>query len=93
MIISWQHKGLQAFFETGSKKGIRPEHANRLKIILARLNAAISLLDLNSPGLCLHPLFGNLKNFHSVKVNGNWRVIFQLTSEGRVELVDYLDYH
>lgn len=30
MIKSWQHKGLEAFFLSGSKAGIRPDHAPRL---------------------------------------------------------------
>jgi hypothetical protein len=40
MIKSFKHKGLKEFFYTGSKKGIRPEHADRLERILDRLNAA-----------------------------------------------------
>ena len=30
MIKSFAHKGLKEFYYTGSKKGIKPEHANRL---------------------------------------------------------------
>jgi proteic killer suppression protein len=30
MIRSFKHKGLEDFFYTGSKKGIKPEHAKRL---------------------------------------------------------------
>ena len=30
MIKSFAHKGLKDFFETGSKKGIQPEHASKL---------------------------------------------------------------
>ncbi|MBW2010661.1 MAG: type II toxin-antitoxin system RelE/ParE family toxin, partial [Deltaproteobacteria bacterium] len=47
MIKSFKHKGLEDFFYTGSKKGIRPEHANRLERILDRLNAASDLKDMN----------------------------------------------
>lgn len=36
MIKSWQHKGLEAFFLSGSKAGIRPDHAPRLGRQLAR---------------------------------------------------------
>ena len=31
MIKSFQHKGLQLFYLTGSKAGIQAAHANRLK--------------------------------------------------------------
>jgi proteic killer suppression protein len=40
MIKSFQHKGLQAFFETGSKAGIQPHHAQKLLRLLARLDVA-----------------------------------------------------
>ena len=40
MIISFQHKGLRAFFETGSTKGVRHDHAKRLGRILALLDHA-----------------------------------------------------
>jgi proteic killer suppression protein len=40
----------------------------------------------------LHSLTGELRGFHSITVNGNWRVIFRFVGQD-VELVDYLDYH
>jgi proteic killer suppression protein len=48
--------------------------------------------DMNLPGFDLHPLKGNLVEYWSVSVNGNWRIIFRFI-EGHAELVDYLDYH
>ena len=47
MIKSFKHKGLETFFYTGKKKGIRPEHAIRLERILDRLNAADEAKDMN----------------------------------------------
>ena len=35
VIRGWRHKGLRAFFETGSTRGIRPEHTSRLWLVLA----------------------------------------------------------
>lgn len=66
MIVSFRHKGLRIFFESGSTKGI--------------------------PGWRLHPLKGELEEFWSLTVNGNWRVIFRFVGSD-IELVDYLDYH
>jgi proteic killer suppression protein len=40
----------------------------------------------------LHSLTGELRGFHSITVNGNWRMIFRFVGQD-VELVDYLDYH
>ena len=92
MIKSWQHKGLRAFFEKGSMVGIQAKHKVRLKVILQRLNAAVTADDLNLPGMNFHKLKGKYKNYCSVRVNGNWRVIFKF-EDGDVILVDYLDYH
>jgi len=50
MIKSFKHKGIEEFFYTGKKKGIRPEYAGRLEIILDRLNAANEVKDMNYPG-------------------------------------------
>jgi toxin HigB-1 len=47
MIKSFKHKGLENFYYTGSKKGIKPAHANRLERILDRLNAASEIKDMH----------------------------------------------
>ena len=92
MIKTFRHKGLQAFFETGSKKGIQPHHAPRLERQLARLDFAKTPSDMNVPGWRLHALEGDLAGYYSVTVNGNWRLTF-LFEDGGAVLVDYQDYH
>jgi len=92
MIKSFIHKGLEEFFYTGNKKGIKPEHADRLERILDRLNAANEILDMNYPGSNLHKLTGDRKGQYAVKVSGNWRVVFEF-SNGDAYIVDYNDYH
>ena len=92
MIKSFKHKGLKKLYESGSKQGVKPEHANRLRLILARLDAGTAAEDMNLPGLNLHALKGSLKKFWSVSLSGNWRVIFRF-EDGYVLDVDYLDYH
>jgi len=92
VIKSFRHKGLEDFFHRGTKSGIQPHHAGKLRLQLTALNAATKPSDLSAPGWRLHPLTGNYKGFHSVTVNGNWRLIFRFDG-GDVELVDYLDYH
>ena len=44
MIKSFQHKGLEKFFMTGEIKGIEANHAKRLRLILAILDA-LTILD------------------------------------------------
>lgn len=92
MIRNFRHKGLRKLYETGSKKGIHPNHYNRLRVILARLDASQSPEDMQLPGLNLHQLHGNYDGFWSVSVSGNWRVIFRFENNNAVD-VDYLDYH
>ncbi len=92
MIKTFRHKGLQAFFTTGSLAGIQPHHATRLKRQLVRLELAKHANDMNIPGWGLHSLSGNLIGHYSVTVNGNWRMTFTFEGED-VVLVDYQDYH
>ena len=92
MIKSFQHKGLEAFFRTGSKAGIQAHHAGRLKAMLFALDSAVKPTDMNAPGWRLHALTGKLKGHWSVSVSGNWRLIFCFRGTD-TELVDYLDYH
>ena len=92
MITGFKHKGLERFFSTGSKAGIQPNHAERLRLILGRLNAATSPQDMNLPGVELHELRGNRKGTWSARVSGNWRVTFGFDGKNAVD-VDYEDYH
>jgi toxin HigB-1 len=92
VINSFRHKGLELFFRTGRKSGIQPHHAVKLQLILTTLNRAKGAADLNGPGLFLHGLSGKYAGFLSVRVSGNWRVVFRFDG-ANVELVDYLDYH
>lgn len=92
MVRSFEHKGLRAFFETGSKAGINPKHANKLARQLARLDTARGPEDMNLPGWHLHSLHGDLAGHHAVSVSGNWRLTFRFEGEEAV-LVDYQDYH
>jgi len=92
VIKSFRHKGLEAFFRRGTKSGIQPHHAVKLRMQLTALNAATKPDDLSAPVWRLHPLTGSLRGFYSITVNGNWRLIFRFDATD-VELVDYLDYH
>ncbi len=92
MIRSFRHRGIERFFREGSKAGIQASHATRLRLQLARLDAAGDPADMNLPGWRLHPLKGALAGFWAVSVSGNWRLIFAFEGEDAVR-VDYVDYH
>ena len=92
MILTFKHKGLEAFFVTGRMAGIQPIHAKRLRELLTALNVASGPQDLNRPSWRLHGLSGDRAGFHAVSVQANWRLSFRFVGAD-VELLDYLDYH
>jgi proteic killer suppression protein len=92
MIRSYRHKGLRLLADTGSKAGIQPAHARKLRILLTALDVASKPADMNAPGYGLHALRGDLEGHWTVSVSGNWRLIFVFEGEDAI-LVDYQDYH
>ena len=92
MIKSFKHKGLQQFFEKGTKKGIQSGHATKLRMQLTALDTAHTLEDMDIPGYRLHQLKGRNKNLWSIMVNGNWRITFEFEA-GHVYIANYEDYH
>ena len=92
MIKSFSHKGLEKFFLTGSKAGIQARHANQIRLILAQLNQAKTIEDMNICSLKLHELKGDRKGIWSVTVQANWRITFRF-QDGDAEIVNYEDYH
>lgn len=92
MIVSFRHKGLRKFFETGSVAGIQPHHAFRLKNLLAALDTAEFAEDMNQSGFHFHLLKGMQETRWSIRVNGNWRLTFEF-HHGNCYVIDYEDYH
>ena len=92
VIKSFRHKGIERFFTTGSKSGIQPKHADKLRRQLFALDNSRMAEDMNAPGWRLHPLRGELDGHWSIDVSGNWRLTFAFEGEDAV-LVDYQDYH
>lgn len=92
MIQSFRHKGLRRYYETGSLAGIQPKHAERLRMLLAALDTAQVIGDMDVPGFRLHPLKGSDRGRWSVWVNGNWRITFEFR-DGQAYILDYEDYH
>jgi toxin HigB-1 len=92
MIKSFLHKGLEKFFKTGSTSGIQAKHSGRIRLILAQLNQARAVEDMDIPALRLHQLKGQRKGIWAVTVQANWRITFRFIS-GDAEIVNYEDYH
>ncbi len=91
MIRSIRHRGLKKFYERGDAGQVNRNHRARIEILLTALDAATVPEDMDKPGYRFHPLKGDRKNFYSVRVSGNWRLIFRFEEEP--EDVDLVDYH
>lgn len=86
---------LKEFFATGRIPKRAPWQG--VKKIVARkldmLDYAYILNDLKSPpGNCLEALKDDLKGLHSIRVNDQWRIVFEWTDQGPVQ-VRIMDYH
>ena len=93
MIKSFKHKGLEAFYISGSLKGIQAKHAAKLRSILFLLDSA-DFSSLESPSFRFHKLKGSMQNLYSITVQANWRITFEYDGKNQdIYIVDYQDYH
>jgi proteic killer suppression protein len=92
MIESFRHKGLRLLFEDDDRSKVKADQAARIRLILAALDAATRIEDMNQPTFRLHPLKGEFKGFWAVSVRANWRIIFRF-GDGHANDVDLVDYH
>ncbi|MGP0061621.1 MAG: type II toxin-antitoxin system RelE/ParE family toxin [Beijerinckiaceae bacterium] len=92
MIESFNHKGLKRLFEDDDRKLLRADLVERISVLLAYLDAAKVIDDLDIPSLRLHPLKGELKGFWAITVRANWRIIFRF-ADGAASAVELIDYH
>jgi toxin HigB-1 len=72
--------------------GIQPQHGKRLRMLLAAVDTAQAIQDVDIPGFRLHALKGSERGRWSIWVNGNWRLTFEFR-EGDAYILDYEDYH
>lgn len=94
-IQSFGEANTEAFFKTGSVgKGVGWANVKAVaKRKLDMVDYAVILKDLESPpGNKLEALKGNLKGYHSIRVNDQWRVVFKWGEAGPQE-VRITDYH
>ena len=93
MIISFADKETEKIWN-GYSSGKFPstiQQTARRKLV--HINSAISINDLRvPPGNRLEKLQGNLKDFYSIRINNQWRIIFKWAQENATE-VAIKDYH
>lgn len=92
MIVGFRPKGLKLLFERGERRKVQPVYADKIERILARLDEASEVGNMDLPGFGLHRLKGDLAGYWSVRVSGNWRIVFRF-EVGHASDVDLIDYH
>lgn len=92
MIEIIRHKGLQKFYDTGETKFLPAQYIPKVQRILSALDSAKKPEDVDIPGFHLHLLKGDFKEYFSVSVTANWRIIFRFNGVNVTD-VDFLDYH
>jgi proteic killer suppression protein len=95
LIVSFRDKWLYAFFlDDKNSKKIPAEIEDRLFRKLQLIDDATGDLDLRSPpSTHFEKLAGNLKGMHSIRVNQQWRLIFEWDSKRGEAMHLYLDDH
>ena len=93
-IASFGNKDTELFFTSGKiPKGAGWGQIKKVALRkLDMIHYAHKLLDLRSPpNNNLEKLKGNLREFYSIRINDQWRIIFKWTSEGphNVKIIDY----
>lgn len=92
MIRSLRHRGLRRLYETGNRRYLKANQVEKIERILARLDEADDVSNMDLPGFRLHPLKGDKAGFWAVMVQANWRIIFRFEA-GHAYDVDLVDYH
>jgi toxin HigB-1 len=92
MIKSFRHRGLQRLYERGDRSRINPALVEKVETALGLLDVAETPEAVNLPGYRLHPLRGDLRGLWSIRISGNWRLIFRFDDRDVCD-VDLLDYH
>ena len=91
---------IQSFADHDTDQLFHEEHNRRFSALsrvalrkLIQLNNAGHLSDLAvPPGNRLEALQGDLRGFHSIRINDQWRIVFRWTPTGPAE-VAIRDYH
>lgn len=93
MIVSFGDKTTQKIWDGEWVKGFSTDIQETARRKLRMLNNSIDIKDLTiPPSNRLEKLKGNRKDYYSIRVNDQWRLIFQWTN-GNVFKVELIDYH
>lgn len=93
MIVSFGDKTTQKIWEGEKVKGFSTDVQETARRKLRMLNNSFEIKDLMiPPSNRLEKLKGGLKDFYSIWVNDQWRIIFNWDN-GNAFNVELIDYH
>lgn len=93
MIISFGSKETEMIWNGIRVKKMPVEIQNVGRRKLRMINNSKDIIDLRvPPSNRLEKLYGNLKDFYSIRINKQWRIIFKWNNENASE-VEIIDYH
>lgn len=94
MIQSFKHKGLKLLWEQGNGSKLPADLMAQIERMLEIIDAAVQVPeDFGAfQNWNIHKLSGELKDYWSIKVNKNYRIIFRFDGQHAYD-VDYIDYH
>jgi proteic killer suppression protein len=96
MIVSFGDRATEDLYHARPTSRVRrfpPDLVDLALVKLDLLNGAAAVLDLRSPpGNRLEALKGDLKGYHAVRVNEQWRLVFRWEGNNAHE-VRLMDYH
>ena len=93
MLTSFGDKDTKKIWEGERVKGLSTEIQEVGRRKLRMLNNSQDLNDLLiPPSNRLEKLKGDLKDFYSIRINNQWRIIFKWNN-GNVDEVKIIDYH
>jgi proteic killer suppression protein len=93
MIVSFGNSDTESVWNGVRFKKLPLEIQNIGRRKLRMLNNSVNLTDLRiPPANRLEKLSGNLKDFYSIRINDQWRIIFQW-HDGNATEVEIIDYH
>ncbi len=96
MILNFANKTAQDIYDgvlTRYARKVSIELHNKIRLLFDQIDAAYSLNDLKSPpGNHLKRLKGRLAEKWSIRVNDQWRIIFEWNGNDALN-VEIIDYH
>ena len=96
MIKSIKHKALKIYWTDGDTRKLPSEMMGKIEMVMTIIDSLEKVPDDLSPfpNLKPHPLKGNRKGDWSLKITGNWRIIFNFdNATASAYDIDLEDYH